>query len=164
MMNATRWSLGVTVLITLTAVAGCAADSTEEKSDTSVGSSVVASHEDGKKIVSSISSPKTDDSLTITFDPAAHSAKLTPKFGQAKTVPLDVVPTSVAEADRYVGDALARGTNAAKPTGAGLTPKTFEPPPADCLHTCYGVCDDAFPNACQNAVCRFGCYVGCTSK
>jgi hypothetical protein len=148
------------------AVAGCAAESSGEKTESNVGSSVVASHEDGSTIVSSVSSDKVDDSLTITFNRDARSAKLTPKFGQARTLQLDTVPTNVAEADRYVGDALARGTNAAqgKSAAAGVTPKTFEPPPADCLHTCYGVCDDAFPNACQNAVCRFGCYVGCTSK
>lgn len=177
-MHSTRLSVGLTVLSTLVGlvglvgVAGCSSgDSTEGVRETSVGSSVLASHEEGNKIVSSISSSKTDDSLTITFDPAARTAKLTPKFGQAKTITLDAVPGDVDAANRYVGDALTRGTNAAQPaapktTGAatGVTPQTFAPPPAECLHTCYGSCDEAFPNACQNPVCRFGCYVGCTSK
>lgn len=167
MMNA-RNSIGLTTLATLVATlaVGCAAETStkDDSSQEAVGGAVVSSRTDNDKIVSSISSSKTDDTLTVTFDRAGHTARLTPRFGQSKVVPLDAVPADTNAANKYVSDALTRGTATGQNTRGGIAPKTFEPPPEDCLHTCYGVCDDAFPNACQNAVCRFGCYVGCTSK
>ncbi len=158
-----------TTLFFATAIAGCSSGSGSGAAGDethTVGSASVTSHADGSTIVSAVSSQKTDDTLTITFDAAQQSARLVPKFGQPTTVHLDQVPADVEAANAFVSDALARGSDAAHggaKTG-GVTTKSYEPPPADCLHTCYGVCDDAFPNACQNAVCRFGCYVGCTSQ
>jgi hypothetical protein len=128
------------------------------------GATSVKSEESGDTVESTVSSDKSDDHLKITFDRKNRSAKIAPKFGQAKTVSVDQVPASAAEANRMIAGALDTAKNAARTDGKSLKTQSNEVPSTGCASKCADACDEAYSQPCLNAACHFGCGVCCTSN
>jgi hypothetical protein len=144
---------------------GCSAASSEGTTahTQTVGQIDIAARYEGDTIIADVRPARNDAELVVTFERASSTATLRSKYGQSQTLPVDVFPNDLDEATGYLATPLRKGTESQSPA-SGVKTNNYVPPPDDCLHYCYAQCDDAFPHACPNAVCRFGCYVGCTTR
>jgi hypothetical protein len=158
--------LGVIVGLGLCGLAACSAESStpEPAPSEASGPANVKSEERGDTVESTVSSDKTDDHLKITFDKKNRAARIAPKFGQAKTVAMEDVPANAAAASRMLSQALDTAAAASRRDAKGVKTQSIDPPSTGCANDCAAACDEAYPQACLNAACKFGCGVCCASN
>ncbi len=129
-----------------------------------VGAYTVETLVDGDNFVSLVSTARSDDALSVTFERATRTARIEPKYGQSKTVGLETFPEDVDAANHRIADPLAVGFAKASAAGSAPKPKAVALPPPACANPCFDACDAQYPDAAQNAACRFGCSNGCVQR